>query len=157
MTELQGDDVTKTRNVSLCKCFQQADALKCCTQHGRKTSVCTPFSPYLNNWLVGVVFDLVGVQLVCICVCACVHQVKRVQGLKPQSNPCQSLCSESYSSSTPMQRTPSSSMGVPWWRSRWVTERDREIENNNSKIYYYIQLMLLLFLYIGTNIFITYK
>lgn len=41
----------------------------------------------------------------------------------PQSNPCQSLCSESYSSSTPMQRTPSSSMGVPWWRSTKAEKR----------------------------------
>lgn len=34
-----------------------------------------------------------------------------------QSKPCQSLCSESYSSSAPTQRTPSRSIGVPWCRS----------------------------------------
>lgn len=34
-----------------------------------------------------------------------------------QSKPCQSLCSESYSSSAPTHLTPSSSMGVPWCRS----------------------------------------
>lgn len=38
-------------------------------------------------------------------------------GHGPQSKPCQSLCSESYSSSAPTHLTPSSSMGVPWCRS----------------------------------------
>lgn len=46
----------------------------------------------------------------------------RLRGLEagrrwPQSKPCQSLCSESYSSSAPTHLTPSSSMGVPWCRS----------------------------------------
>lgn len=36
---------------------------------------------------------------------------------RSQSKPCQSLCSESYSNSAPTQRTPSSSIGVPWCRS----------------------------------------
>lgn len=39
------------------------------------------------------------------------------RGRGPQSKPCQSLCSESYSSSAPTHLTPSSSMGVPWCRS----------------------------------------
>lgn len=38
-------------------------------------------------------------------------------GRGPQSKPCQSLCSESYSSSAPTHLTPSNSMGVPWCRS----------------------------------------
>ncbi|CAG6016183.1 unnamed protein product [Menidia menidia] len=41
----------------------------------------------------------------------------RQREVQLQSKPCQSLCSESYSNSIPMQRTPSSSMGVPWCRS----------------------------------------
>lgn len=45
-------------------------------------------------------------------------------GRGPQSKPCQSLCSESYSSSAPTHLTPSSSMGVPWCRSaRQVTSQ----------------------------------
>lgn len=37
----------------------------------------------------------------------------RIKAEKPQSKPCQSLCSESYSSSAPTHLTPSNSMGVP--------------------------------------------
>lgn len=44
-------------------------------------------------------------------------QAGRQAGPRPQSKPCQSLCSESYSSSAPTHLTPSSSMGVPWCRS----------------------------------------
>lgn len=43
--------------------------------------------------------------------------VVRDWGEGGQSKPCQSLCSESYSSSAPTQRTPSRSIGVPWCRS----------------------------------------
>lgn len=45
------------------------------------------------------------------------RQAGRQARPRPQSKPCQSLCSESYSSSAPTHLTPSSSMGVPWCRS----------------------------------------
>lgn len=74
----------------------------------------------------------------CVRVCVCTFQQlngtnENIQEEKVtnQSNPCQSLCSESYSSSTPTHRTPSNNIGVPWCRSEKERQGIRLLYSNH--------------------------